>query len=252
MSDRTDPTTQFGRSAEDYLTSQVHADSSALQELVEMVKPNGGKVLDVGTGAGHMAFAIAPYVDEVVAFDLTQEMLGVVARESSAKGLNNISILQGDAQKMNLNEDEFDGVSCRVAAHHFPHVVSFVSEVRRVLKPGGWFLLVDTICPEDFSAAQMIDEIETLRDPSHIHNLMQSEWEELLMKNNFTVSATAIRRKNLNFDAWVTRMRVPEKDIETLRDLIENSSGEARLYLNPREIDGAFWFDLLEISLLSQ
>ncbi|MCB0826749.1 MAG: methyltransferase domain-containing protein [Armatimonadetes bacterium] len=250
--DRTSSKDQFGKSAEAYLTSAVHAQSDELTRLVEFVNPNGGKVIDIGTGAGHMAYSFAPHVDQMIAFDLTPKMLEIVARESQAKGLSNVTTQEGNAEGMPFADAEFDGVICRVAAHHFHHVDRFVSEVGRILKPGGWFLLVDTITPEDSDAAQTVDEIERRRDPSHFHNLSVNEWTNLIEGSGMSVEKHTVRRKNLDFPDWVERMNVPAEDIAWLRETMSNLSGEAKEYFQWREIDGRNWFDLLEVTILAK
>ena len=70
---------QFDPRAEAYLTSVVHAagpDLAAAAERVARELSPGAKILDVGTGAGHLSFALAPWVPKVVALDPAPEMLG--------------------------------------------------------------------------------------------------------------------------------------------------------------------------------
>ena len=66
----------FAQRAAFYTTSAVHKDKVVLDRLVELaqVKPTD-RVLDVATGTGHTAFAFAPHVREVIATDVTPEML---------------------------------------------------------------------------------------------------------------------------------------------------------------------------------
>src|ERR1700730_12271482 len=67
---------QFGPAAAAYSYSLVHSDPGALRKAVELACPQPGDMaLDIATGAGHMAFALAPHVSQVIAYDMTQEML---------------------------------------------------------------------------------------------------------------------------------------------------------------------------------
>src|SRR5260370_38703554 len=69
---------QFGAAAADYVTSKVHASGQDLVWLVEAATLTGTeRVLDVATGGGHTAFALAPTAAEVVALDLTRRILRV-------------------------------------------------------------------------------------------------------------------------------------------------------------------------------
>ena len=147
---------------------------------------------------------------------------------------------------MPFEDGEFDGVTCRVAAHHFLDVPQFVSEVRRVLKVGGWFLLVDTVSPEDDEAARTINEVEAVRDPSHVWNLKVSAWESLFSENGFVVSHSETNRKILDMEDWMERMRVPAEIRPQLRARVMESEGAVRDYFHPR--DGEF--DLLEGTVL--
>src|SRR5579864_9792896 len=74
----------FGVAAADYVTRKVHASGKDLAWLAELTDLTGTEcVLDVGTGGGHTAFALAPHVAEVVALDLTRPMLEVAQKEAT-------------------------------------------------------------------------------------------------------------------------------------------------------------------------
>lgn len=72
---------QFSSQASEYLTSTVHASGHDLQRLaVRLADYPDASVLDMGCGAGHASFVAAQNVSAVVAYDLTAQMLDVVAR----------------------------------------------------------------------------------------------------------------------------------------------------------------------------
>ena len=69
---------QFGANAAMYGDSPVHAKGASLARVVDLVQPRATwRALDVATGGGHMALAVAPHVAAVVASDLTPQMLTV-------------------------------------------------------------------------------------------------------------------------------------------------------------------------------
>ncbi len=73
--------TNFGAAAADYVTSKVHASGQDLEWVVQAAALTGTEhVLDVATGAGHTAFALAPYAAEIVALDITREMLAAAQK----------------------------------------------------------------------------------------------------------------------------------------------------------------------------
>ncbi|WP_164114036.1 class I SAM-dependent methyltransferase, partial [Serratia marcescens] len=70
---------QFGEQANAYLTSAVHAQGKDLQRLAQLLEPHAGaRLLDLGCGAGHASFTAAARVGQVVAYDLSAQMLAVV------------------------------------------------------------------------------------------------------------------------------------------------------------------------------
>jgi len=126
---------QFGAAAEAYGTSLVHADTSALQRVVELASPKpGDAALDLATGAGHTALALAPRVARVIAYDLTREMLLETRRNAAARGLANVHTQQGPAEKLPFRDASFDIVTVRQAPHHFADVRSAIREMARVAK----------------------------------------------------------------------------------------------------------------------
>jgi SAM-dependent methyltransferase len=117
---------------------------------VELTQPHAGwHALDIATGAGHTAFAFAPYVARVTASDLTPEMLIVAEKLAMEKGLTNVDFKEADAEHLPFDEATFDLVTCRIAPHHFPDIVQFLRECARILKPGGVLAVVDNIVPGD-------------------------------------------------------------------------------------------------------
>jgi ubiquinone/menaquinone biosynthesis C-methylase UbiE len=200
----------FGAAATDYVTSTVHAQGQDLAWVLEAAALTGSeRVLDIATGAGHTAFALAPYAAEVVALDVTPQMLAAAQSEAFERHLHNISFLEGDAQDLPCENASFDVVACRLAAHHFPYVRQGVQEWARVLKPSGKLVLVDTISPEEPEIDTSLNEIETLRDPSHVRNYRLSEWINFLKEAGFTVSTTREWGIALDVPSWTQRMRTP-------------------------------------------
>lgn len=247
----TDARDQFGRAAESYVTSAWHNQPDALKALAHRVGQVGGKIADIGTGTGHTAFAFAELADLVYAVDITPQMLQVVSREAAKLGLTNVECVLADAEKMPFNDASLDGITCRVAAHHFKSVTDFASECARTIRPGGWVVLIDTVGPENDSDRLSIDHIERLRDPSHIQNHKVSEWLSYFAED-FDLEWQESQPKPLKLQDWMDRMRVPEEQQENIRNLILESTGGVREYLNPRMEEGLETFSLLEASIFAR
>lgn len=235
----------FGAVAGSYVTSKVHAGGADLDWLVQTAALSGSeRVLDVATGGGHTAFALAPYATEVVALDLTRPMLEVAQKEAIARGLTNISYLEGNAQSLPCEDASFDVVTCRHAPHHFPRVDEAAREWARVLKPGGKLLLVDSTSPEEPEADALLHEIECLRDPSHMRNHPITEWKELLSEAGLEVQVAREWGLFLDIPDWTRRMRTPPDSVAKIESLMHGASPQVRERLGIEERDGALGFTL--------
>jgi len=220
---------QFGPVAAAYTNSAGHANYDALQILVNRVQPRStDRVLDIATGAGHTAIAFAPYVSQVVAYDLTPQMLEETARNATAKGLNNLTVQEGLAEALPYENGAFEIVTCRVAGHHFADVKRAVAEMARVTRPGGQVIVVDTTVPEDEVLDQEINYIEKQRDPSHVQNYRPSEWQKMFaevgLKVTFVERDQYTDQGRMNFANWTARMRTPAQTVRELAQLFRQAS----------------------------
>lgn len=231
---------QFGQNAEKYVTSTIHAKGKDLEVLVEIVKAKKktGDLLDVATGGGHVANALAPFFDKVVAFDLTPQMLEAARKFVSGNGRANVTYVQGDAQQMPFPEQAFGTVTCRIAPHHFPDVVQFAKEVYRVLRDDGLFVLIDNVAPEVDAWDHFYNEVEKRRDPSHHRAYKKSEWIALLETEGFTIESLTTFRKTFVFDDWCERMALPEQEKRALNDYMISASPETIRFFAIEITDG--------------
>src|SRR3954447_19804406 len=101
---------QFGRGRQAaYVASRVHAEGPDLQRMAEVLRGRpGGRVLDLGCGGGHVSYAAALLAAEVVAYDLSGEMLAAVARTAAEHGLTNVATRRGVAERLPFGEGRFD------------------------------------------------------------------------------------------------------------------------------------------------
>ncbi|HET7580816.1 MAG TPA: class I SAM-dependent methyltransferase [Bacillales bacterium] len=189
MTGKHDVQNQFGSHANAYVKSEVHAKGKDLQKLVEMANVDGNEqMLDVATGGGHTANAFAPLVRNVTAFDITQKMLLAAEKFIKGNGHINVDFVEGDAENIPFAAETFNLVTCRIAPHHFPDVERFATEVHRVLKNNGQFLLDDNIAPEADEFDQFYNTIEKRRDYSHHRALKKTEWLRMLELQGFEIT----------------------------------------------------------------
>src|SRR2546425_2476550 len=116
-----DPRVSFGRVAANYSRSTFHTSSDRLQEVVDLVRPlKGDLVLDVATGTGNTAFALAPLVRRGVGPDLPREMLEVARRVTAERGVSTVDLGIGGACRLPLADETFHVYVGRAAPHPFP------------------------------------------------------------------------------------------------------------------------------------
>lgn len=199
---------QFGAIAAAYVASPGHAAGDDLAQLVTWGRALGpAQVLDLATGGGHTALAFAAFARRVVAYDVTEPMLRAargLLRDRGAVG----AFVAGDVEALPFADGTFDVVTCRIAAHHFADVATAAREVRRVLRPGGSFLLQDILGHDDAEAAAFVTEVERRRDPSHVRAYRAVEWKAFLRAAGLTVMDSAVVSKGRPWEEWTTRTRM--------------------------------------------
>jgi ubiquinone/menaquinone biosynthesis C-methylase UbiE len=201
---------QFGRSAAAYVTSRGHAQGPDLLRLLELAAPHSSDLaLDVSTGGGHTALALAPHVARVTASDLTPAMLEAARAFLTAQGASNVDYVVADAEALPFLAGSFDLVTVRIAPHHYADVGTACHEVARVLRPGGRFVLVDNVAPEDGALDAFVNAIERRRDPSHVRCYTEREWHTLLRAAGLTVTHAERERKTHDFADWTARTGMP-------------------------------------------
>ncbi|MBK0034622.1 class I SAM-dependent methyltransferase [Erwinia sp. S43] len=238
---------QFGEQAGAYLTSAVHASGRDLVKLSErLYAASDARVLDLGCGAGHASFIAAQHVKEVVAYDLSEKMLTVVAKTAEERGYHHLTTRQGYAEKLPFANDEFDIVISRYSAHHWHDVGSALREVRRVLKPGGKAIFMDVNAPGNPVLDIWLQTVEALRDTSHVRDYSPGEWLTLFTESGLAIGSISHDRLELEFTSWVERMRTPQVMVQAIRAYQHSAPYDVQRYyaLQP---DGSFTTDIIFI-----
>ena len=177
---------QWAAVAERYGAGWKQATAPDLAWLVAAVRPTPtDRALDVGTGGGHAALALAKAVASVTAIDPTPEMLAVADRLAAERGITNITFTRAVADALPFPDASFDVAITRFSVHHWPLPGPAFRELRRVMRPGGRLGIVDQLAPEDGPLDSFLNAVELLRDPSHARSLRASEWLAVLAAAGF-------------------------------------------------------------------
>jgi ubiquinone/menaquinone biosynthesis C-methylase UbiE len=208
---------RWERAAEAYATGE-HRSGRDLQLVVELAAPTGTeRALDIGTGAGHTAMALAPRVASVVLTDPVPAMLATARRLAAGAGIANLEFVEAVAERLPFPAACFDIVTTRLAAHHFDDVALAFREIARVLRPGGAFIFIDTLAPADAQSAAYQDEVEALRDPTHRRIYTEREWVAFSEEAGLRTEKTEMVPKAHEFEPWLERGGEDAATLERVR-----------------------------------
>lgn len=229
---------QFGRTADAYVQSSDHTGGHDLDRLVELahLQPTD-LALDVSTGGGHTALALAPHVARVTVSDFTPTMLAAARRFLTAQGVANAEYVIADAEQLPFLPESFDLVTVRIAPHHYTDVRAAAREFARVLRPGGRLLLIDNIAPDDPDLDAFVNDIERRRDPSHVKCYTESEWRDVLARAGLDVTHMEVDHKSHDFAKWTARSQMPDSERASLeRDMLTApAAARARFRIEVRD-----------------
>lgn len=126
-----------------YTTPDVVAQRA---RVIDLLAPQAGeRVLDVGVGPGLLAHDIARLVGEtgsLVGLDNAAAMIATAGRRLA--DLSQAQVRQGDATRLDFADASFDAAVSTQVYEYVPDMPSALSELRRVLRPGGRALILDT------------------------------------------------------------------------------------------------------------
>ena len=99
------------------------------------------KLLDIGCGTGYLINMLSKdYNAEYIGLDLSPEMI----KQAKSKNIKNAIFVEGRSDEIPFDDNTFNIVTCSQSFHHYPDTDNAMQEARRVLKPGGLYILSDT------------------------------------------------------------------------------------------------------------
>lgn len=119
-------------------------------KVVDIIgKTNPKTVLDIATGTGDLAINLTKTsADKIIGLDISDGMLEV-GRQKIAKSKlqNRIEMVLADSEKIPFEDNTFDAITVAFGVRNFEHLEKGLSEILRVLKPGGTFVVLETSVP---------------------------------------------------------------------------------------------------------
>lgn len=215
-----------------------------LRWIIDALAPAPGwRALDVATGTGHLARALAPRVRHVIAVDLTPAMLVEGRRHAREAGLANVAFAEGAAERLPHADAAFDLVVTRLSLHHMPEPRAAVREMARVARPGGVVAVIDLVSPEDPGLAARYNDLERGRDPSHVRALTLAELAASLEAAGLTTAQTATRDVEAVTERWLAMTHTPPEARRTIVEALDAElAGGPPTGMRPFQRDGELRF----------
>jgi ubiquinone/menaquinone biosynthesis C-methylase UbiE len=191
--------------------------AAALEALLEDLLALTGdeRVLDVGAGTGAFSFAVSPHAREVVAVERDEEM----AERARAHAPDNVNVIVGDGEHLQLDSFSFDVSATLRTLHHTPRPELLVAELVRVTRPGGTILVADQLAPVDPMAAFELNQFERARDPSTTRVLSDGDVRALFDANNLVLRRSRIVSESRDIEWYLDLAGCEGADRERVKEL---------------------------------
>ena len=194
--------------AKGFRESPHHREGPDLDLFVEWCEPREGvEALDVATGGGHVARRLRETGCRVVSCD-------------PAPGMNPDVICH--AESLPFDGASFDVVTCRIAPHHFADIRLAVREMARVSRDR--VVVQDNVFMDD-----AWEQASKLRDPTHVRNYAEEEWEEFFGQAGLTIEARRRFTKVTDFDAWLGLVETPPEECKRVRELLADRTADGNV-----------------------
>jgi ubiquinone/menaquinone biosynthesis C-methylase UbiE len=234
---------EFAQQATGFADSPATTDQAQVARLVEAIGENArGRVLDVACGPGIVTATLAERAQEVVALDLTPQMLEK-ARERCAKaGRTNVVFQEGSATALPFADTTFDAVVTRLSFHHYLEPNVALKEMLRVLRREGILAIADVVSSEMPEKSELQNAIEVLRDPSHVRMLPASELIALIAQSGVTIERQEAWDQARELEEWLSIVANPKRVVPLRRVVraLALAGEDAGMRLQPK--DGAIYF----------
>ena len=123
-------------------------------QMVQLLHPTS--ILDIATGTGDLAILFGETTaTEIIGLDISQGMLDIGKKKISDKNLDSkIQMVLGDGEKIPYADNYFDVITVAYGVRNFENLDKGLSEILRVLKPNGTFIILETAVPTKFPFKQ--------------------------------------------------------------------------------------------------
>lgn len=211
-----------------------------LSKMIHFGEPQAFmKALDIGSGPGVVAAALAPFVEHVTGIDISEEMIGKAA--AAHAGNPCIGFDLANVEEMPYPDGTFHLATARMVFHHVADCARGLKEVNRVLAPGGRLVLCEGVPPDHLTRARY-EDIFALKEERHtfseaeLVNLFDAAgFENILLMPHF------MRQVSLN--NWLRNGALDERNIREIRRLHVEADDHFKRIYRLTERDGDVFMD---------
>jgi ubiquinone/menaquinone biosynthesis C-methylase UbiE len=190
--------------------ADIHYDADHLELILNLIPIHSNQnYLDLGTGNGYIAFALAEQSEtiNVYGIDLAEKAIQRNQKTASTKSLANLKFDSYKGLDFPYGPGFFNCIVTRYAIHHFPDIQKTINQLYELLTKDGIFIICDpTPFPQDTD--KIIDEFMKLKNDGHVSFYRESEYDLLLTKAGFT--------KELSLKSSITFPRTADSRYENL------------------------------------
>lgn len=242
---------QFAKQSHRYGKGHILENVEDVRDAAEGIDlPPKAKVLDIAAANGYTGLFFAERGCEVILADIAAPMLDRARELAAQRGLT-VTTRQHPAEELPYPDASFDLVTCRVAAHHFSSPKAFVQESARVLRPEGYFILIDgTVRDDEPEAEAWIHQVETLRDSSHARFLTPRSWRTLCEEAGLEVLRSQLFPfKQPNLEWYFQTAATSSENQAAVRKLLAEAPESAKRLFQIQEEGGTvvWWWDRLTL-----
>jgi ubiquinone/menaquinone biosynthesis C-methylase UbiE len=185
--------------------------------VVEFARLTGGEtVVEVGAGTGNFLQLFDDVAARLIAVDLTPGMLLEARRR-----FPEMEHVVADGARLPFGSRAVELVATAQALHHIWEPLPILKEMRRVMREDGRVLIVDQVATERYEEAVLMNQLDTVRDPSHASSRPASALRTLLRVAGLRIISERIAEKRERLSNWMWPREFPEKRIEGVKRFID-------------------------------
>ncbi len=233
---------QFTKQAVPFREFPAHSSEGSIEHVLRAseVSPND-TVLDLACGPGLVSCALANVAKHVTGIDITPAMIEQAGKHQKTKGLSNLAWRVGDVTSLPYGDASFSLVFTRYSFHHIPETRAVLAEMARVCAPGGRVVVVD-VYSKDPEQGAAYDQVEKLRDPSHVRALGLNELTEQFLEAGLVDVSTDFYGLDVDLEELLSGCFPEPGDDDKVRQIFADDIGQDRLGVGAYRKDGRIRF----------